>query len=64
MEWFSVKDKLPEKDIPIIIVSDEKAMHGIYSSDWRQCNFYTTNFEQYIFVDDVTHWMPLPEPPK
>ena len=48
-EWISVKDRLPDKDGEHILVC--------YSDGWI-CDQFTP-------VDDgVTHWMPLPQPPK
>ena len=48
-EWISVKDRLPEKIGEHILVC--------YSDGWV-CDQYTP-------VDaGVTHWMPLPQPPK
>ena len=60
MEWINVKDKLPEKDGPYWTFNglDEKPsviqqrVH-MYDSWHREFNSYT-----------VTHWMPMPDPPK
>ena len=47
-EWISVEDRLPEDGEHILVR---------YSDDWI-CDEYSP-------VDDgVTHWMPLPRPPK
>ena len=65
MNWISVKDKLPEKEVDIIIENDiGEVMFGNYSSDCYGDKFFTTNFEQYLLPGNVTHWQPLPEPPK
>ena len=63
-KWISVKDRLPEKEKEILIVSDNEVKIGIWSNDCFGEKFFTTNFEQYLNADNVTHWMPLPEPPK
>jgi hypothetical protein len=47
-EWISVEDRLPEEGEHILVC---------YSDGWI-CDQYTP------FDDGVTHWMPLPEPPK
>lgn len=60
--WISVKDRLPEEYKTEVIVCTEygdvriavKIMDGWISND---CEFERTN-------SWVTHWMPLPEPPK
>lgn len=63
-KWVSVKDQLPEKEIDILICCDGKVKFGIYSEDVYGDKFYTTNFEQFLNVENVTHWMPLPEQPE
>lgn len=58
MEWISVKDRLPENDNMVIIWGGI----GFYMN----ANWYTltgTSFPRKIEWE-VTHWMPLPKPPK
>ena len=50
-EWVSVDDRLPEKPMPCLVYVEH---YGIYVS------FYNEGF----YTKYVTHWMPLPEPPK
>lgn len=68
--WISCKDKMPEDNTSVLFVyvseNGIKSVHygyhqtvrglgsswGKISGGWRYCN------------DDVTHWMPIPEPPK
>jgi len=64
-EWISVKDKLPEEDEMMIL---------FYSTEGGVCSGnYEVEEEVYYSLDyiggagyrkSVTHWMPLPEPPK
>lgn len=61
MKWISVEDRLPddsflEKEIIICILNrfgerrvDTKKFWGVHSALWN---------------NDITHWMPLPKPPK
>ena len=63
-EWISVNDRLPEN-------SDSVLVFGKYicggSIDMAWCNSVTKTFyseEESHLLDNVTHWMPLPEPPK
>ncbi|WP_010278851.1 DUF551 domain-containing protein [Paenibacillus senegalensis] len=60
--WVSVKDRLPEQE-------------GYYLTYTQQAGIFTTRFiggEVRAFTDmlgfaaypGITHWMPLPEPPK
>lgn len=48
MEWIGVKDRLPEKD----------GWHLVFAPG------YWGNRRIYGIGGMVTHWMPLPEPPK
>lgn len=62
-EWISVKDRLPEpwKQVLIYSLHDfcESAVYIGVPGKWR----VTWNHEM-LDADSVTHWMPLPEPPK
>lgn len=56
MEWISVKDRLPEEDTWVLVYSRQGRYTNlkvdyIHGGKWFH-SFY------------VTHWMPLPEPPK
>ncbi len=73
MDWISVKDRLPENEewvlalgrleglSRIAVVNCHKSFFGddriwsIISSECGWCN---------QCLDDVTHWMPLPNPPE
>lgn len=58
-EWISVKDRLPEVGMRVIVCRDEgKVEQGIFlgaSGFWKVFGANTKK---------VTHWQPLPEPPK
>ncbi|MBR5874526.1 MAG: DUF551 domain-containing protein [Oscillospiraceae bacterium] len=60
-EWISVKDRLPEDDADYLVwVADactvERAMY------YGDGEWLTEDLENLTRL--VTHWMPLPEPPK
>ena len=61
-EWISVKDRLPAKHERVLIY--DSVCHNIYMA-WRDDDLDVWFSEEYLpdFVY-VTHWMPLPEPPK
>lgn len=63
MEWISVKDRLPGH-IPGFIQSDTVIVtNGI--SVWLD-DFWTLTNGRWMSQSDgeITHWQPLPEPPK
>lgn len=53
--WISVKDKLPEPTYCVLVV-------GAYGE--MEIDALGTDGEWMGMVEDVTHWMPLPHPPK
>lgn len=62
--WISCSERMPKETGDIIVVSDGIVMSGISYS--RRDGFYIAALE---YDDDepiggVTHWMPLPEPPR
>jgi len=55
-EWISVKERLPEIGVMVLV----HRLEGYYSVDqYRQLHG-----EIRSFMYNVTHWMPLPSPPK
>ena len=55
-EWISVNDRLPEQgEEAICIAADGDMMIGKYT-EW--------GWMFPCYFEDLTHWMPLPEPPK
>ena len=73
-EWISVKDRLPDKDgCYIVTACDEgcSCSDGIwydtvvieaeyYKGEWS----WNENGTEYDITDLVTHWQPMPNPPK
>ena len=59
-EWISVEERLPEvgEDVLLYSKEDDKIDIGHYSIMFRR--FFLRKFED----GNVTHWMPLPKPPK
>lgn len=86
--WISVKDRLPEELVPVIVVWVNRCPPSYYADikdvpfsgtavfyggNWYwespTCVDMLSEYGRYEFglVDkqvDITHWMPLPEPPK
>lgn len=66
MEWISVEDKKPENGMCVIAFVDS---YFVVAAQYRDGVFYDVvkDSDGYFFETvsrDVTHWMPLPEPPK
>ncbi|EFK7855610.1 DUF551 domain-containing protein [Escherichia coli] len=62
--WISCSERMPEETGDIIVVSDGIVMSGISYS--RRDGFYMAalEYDDDEPIDGVTHWMPLPEPPR
>ena len=57
-EWISVKDRLPKDDEIVIICTDK---NFIYAGELIGDTWFLDNDS---WTATVTHWMPLPQPPK
>lgn len=58
-EWISVEDAMPEAGQSVWVYRNTKIdidCERFQSDKWDGWDW--------TYVDDVTHWMPLPEPPK
>ena len=68
--WISVKDRLPPMYHMVLITGKNSAggSFGVIkgSHDGDKGQWYRDDIGQYVDSrgDTVTHWMPLPEPPK
>jgi len=79
MEWISVKDKLPELYDFVLVFADNQGTNEPKpfsiarweSEKWEFINHspLMPNYGAYMEMEynmdseDVTHWMPLPQPP-
>lgn len=65
-KWISVKERLPVKQFRVIV----RTGHNLVTTGWRSYNVDARGGElwevdgAHNYHNDVTHWMPLPEPPK
>ena len=63
--WISVEERLPEDSVKVLVYDalnlQERVMYAYADGSWwdERDRFYC-NVED----GDITHWMPLPEPPK
>ena len=64
MEWISVNDRLPLNPNEEVLAVD--AYRCIRIAEYGMGSDETINWwvDQNFAWDDVTHWMPLPKPPK
>lgn len=58
-KWISVKERLPEVEADILAYIGE----GSFVVCWMTHDGYWQCPAYLMDKDDVTHWMPLPEPP-
>ncbi len=71
-EWVSIDDGLPDLDTMVLITDGENTYYAqrTLDKDWQFKISEDWNDEEYKFnenamkLEDVTHWQPLPEPPK
>ena len=69
-EWISVKDRLPENDVMVIGYTpcDGFMFVGYYHEepkyDWKVWRIITAMRSTKVMKKKVTHWLPLPQPPK
>ena len=62
--WVSVKDRLPNdgQDVLAYLYNGEETRTAPFNYDkgtWYDCVMNCT-----VAINSITHWMPLPEPPK
>jgi hypothetical protein len=66
-EWISVKDRLPEGECLAVSMqkghSYKEMLVGYVYADAYSDTLYTAESDGEV-LRNVTHWMPLPEPPK
>ena len=79
-EWISVKDRLPEKDGAYLVTTNsfgdrQSVKLRWFAKDGENVDAYDLAGQKdvwylydiecgYVSIKTVTHWMPLPQPPK
>ena len=79
-EWISVKDRLPEKDGAYLVTTNsfgdrQSVKFRWFAKDGENVDAYDLAGQKdvwylydiecgYVSINSVTHWMPLPLPPK
>jgi hypothetical protein len=69
MEWISVKDELPQEDVNVLLYDGNEVFCGNhYLAKNNESCFGTQACDGTCYgwyeKNEITHWMPLPEPPK
>ena len=67
-QWISVKDRLPEDGDEVLFFVMDWVMKGKYCKQVPHWEAYlsggSAHYHKNNGIEHVTHWMPLPEPPK
>lgn len=62
-EWIKTSDKMPPEFVSILCLIPDQGDY-IAVAVWEQKVGWYEDYNGFIIDDPVTHWMPLPEPPK
>jgi hypothetical protein len=71
--WIKVEDRLPDIEKPVLIyVHSQKEIHTAQFCNWEKdiCDDWhltggAYTYDPLVFKrEEVSHWMPLPEPPE
>lgn len=73
-EWISVKDRLPEVDTNVLAYARGKndpiykiiitSMGNLFDVDIKTKPYWREPWQHFDTMYEITHWMPLHEPPK
>jgi hypothetical protein len=61
--WISVNDRLPEIDGEYIVSNGSMVGVAYYENIGIEYQFHREDYDSF-YHNDVTHWQPLPKPPK
>ena len=67
--WISVEDRLPETGEEVLVYDcfgqlNEKPDLSMSSASYKNGMWYDYLGNIHFYGEDITHWQPLPEPPK
>lgn len=64
-EWISVREKLPELFRGVLAYCPKRQnIYELYLNLRGEWHFFDMTVAGALLDEEVTHWMPLPEPPK
>ena len=61
-QWINIKDELPKND-DYVLAADSCAIEIAYYNRYDDI-WYADEFVNSEWIDKITHWQPLPKPPK
>lgn len=64
VEWIDTKDGYPREDGMLVVVFDPGNEPNVWPAKWDAQNRSFSAADGWFEKDEVTHWAPLPEPPK
>lgn len=66
--WISVKDRLPERDVPVLLSYIDYTFDAVFfRTRGIHCDYWSRNDsdgEGNCMLNDPDYWMPLPPPPE
>lgn len=62
--WISVEERVPESEIPTWVVTNSKRRLVAEFGDDEWWVWQSNGVKVRDYLENVTHWMPLPEAPK
>lgn len=60
-KWINVNDMMPEKYTHVLVANDDES---IFVGSWYGYAWVCPGYFGVSYHRDITHWMPLPKPPK
>ena len=63
MKWISVKDRLPDREVFVLAYSKREEYVIMYYTGYYWEGWELSDSDSIQILHDITHWMPLPEPP-
>ena len=63
-QWISVEDRLPGHGVRVLITDGENIGHARTQDRLHGYSWLVVSSNTHVPMSDVTHWMPLPLPPK
>lgn len=62
-QWISVKERLPEHGIPVLVF--DTLANAIELMSWDKImEAFGTEDAYFVQLNEASHWMPLPKPPE